>query len=95
MNKTDNLIMGLDIGSSKICCAICEIDGQGGLSLRGIGTSISGGLDNGLITDQEELQRAISRAISRAERESRVSTANVITNLPVKQIKFVKNVGIL
>jgi cell division protein FtsA len=95
MTKLDNLIMGLDIGSSKICCAICEIDDHGGLSLRGIGTSISGGMNNGVIEDKEELQRAISRAISRAEREAKVSTLNVVSNLPVRQIKFVKNIGIL
>lgn len=95
MNKSDNLVMGLDIGSSKICCAICEIDTQGILNLRGIGTSISGGLSKGEIVDEEELQRSLTRAISRAEREARVSTPNVITNLPVKQLQFVRNIGIL
>ena len=43
------------------------------------------------VEDEEELQRAISRSISRAEREAGLSTPHVISNIPVQQIKFVKN----
>mgnify|MGYP003336209173 CR=1 FL=1 len=94
MNRDTNIVMGLDIGSSKICAAVCEIDGAGELHVRGIGTSISAGLDKGRICDPEELQRAIRRAISKAEQEARVSSSYVIASIPLYQVQFVQNLGI-
>lgn len=96
MANLHNCVLGLDIGDSKICAVVCEIDAKREVHLRGIGTSISSGLSkSGTIEDSEELCRSIDRAIKRASRDATVSPTRVITNIPVYNMQFVRSVGVV
>ena len=46
---SDNVIVGLDIGTSKVCAAIGEFDSSGALVVTGVGTSPSFGLRRGVV----------------------------------------------
>jgi cell division protein FtsA len=92
-NSENNLIIGLDIGSSKICAAICEITSSEELNLRGIGKSIPAGINKGSITDPLELSKAIDRAISRASHNSNLKPTQIITNVPFNKIQSIHNMG--
>ena len=59
-------VLGLDIGSSKICAAVCDLATQGNLHIQGVGNSISSGMQQGRIVDADELRTAIERAVKRA-----------------------------
>jgi cell division protein FtsA len=89
------MVMGIDIGSSEICVAICEVDYSGELNLLSIGTSVTRGLTKGLVQDTVELQRSVERAIKRAERDVSVCPSRVITNVPPFGIQFAHNMGLL
>ena len=93
MKHHNNLIMGIDIGSAKVCVAICELSGQDELNLKGVGTSISSGVKRGKIIDYEDLSRSIDRAIQRAERQAGVRPFRVVANVPLAGIQFVHNSG--
>ena len=95
MAQNDNIVMGIDIGSSEICVSICEIDHSGELSLLSVGTSVSHGLFQGEISDQNELQRAIEKAVKRAEGEAGLHPTRIISNIPPAGIQFVHNMGLL
>ena len=92
-NSATNLVMGLDIGSAKICASICEVEPGGELNLLGVGTSISSGLRRGKIVDSEDLYRSIERAINRAERQCGVRPSKVVSNVPIIGMQFVHNTG--
>ena len=52
MNKPrdpKNLIVGLDIGTSKIVCIVAEATPEGGIDIIGMGTSPSRGLRRGVV----------------------------------------------
>jgi cell division protein FtsA len=83
MKINDNAILGLDIGSAKICAIICEIDHRQELHLKGVGTSVSAGIHRGKIIDIYELQHAISKAIFQAERIAQMKSLRVITTVPL------------
>jgi cell division protein FtsA len=91
----DNFIIGLDIGSSKICTAICEINPLGELNLRDIGTSVSSGIERGKITDAAELSKAIDRSIKRASQNLGFTPSKVITNIPFHGIQSIQNMGFI
>ena len=95
MANDSNYIMGIDIGSAKICVSICSIEADQELNLMGVGTSVTAGIKKGLITDTEELLRSLERAVKRAEREAQVRPTRVICNIPSHGMQFVQNVGIL
>ena len=58
----------LDMGSTKICCMIGEIDRQGELRLLGQGTHASAGMRAGEVTALTDLGDAIGQAVQSAER---------------------------
>lgn len=95
MEVNENVYLGIDIGSSKICASICELTSEGELQILGIGTSISNGISKGEITDSVELHKSLDRAIKRAEREAKTVTSNILVNLPYSSMEFIQNTGIL
>ncbi len=68
----DEIITGLDIGSSTIRVAVCKAspgaDGTPGLHVIGAVASPSGGMHKGAVSSMEEAVSAISKALEKAER---------------------------
>ena len=66
--KTDrNLIVGLDIGTSKVACIVGEINQEGDIEVVGLGTHPSKGLKKGVVVNLETTVQSIQRAIDEAE----------------------------
>lgn len=66
-NKNDNLIVGLDIGTSKVCAVAAEIDGKDTLNIVGVGTSKSEGLRKGVVVNIEKTVKSIKKAVEECE----------------------------
>ncbi|MFT5171644.1 MAG: cell division protein FtsA, partial [Candidatus Marinamargulisbacteria bacterium] len=95
MSLDSNLIVGLDVGSSKICVAICEMDADGDINLKSVATGVSAGITKGKITEKEELQLAIERTMRRVESEIGGRPNRVIASIPYSGIEFVHNIGLV
>jgi cell division protein FtsA len=65
--KSEPLIVGLDIGTTKICCIVGEIDPDGGLNVIGVGTAPSKGLRKGVVINIESTVQSIREAVEQAE----------------------------
>ncbi|NCP62239.1 MAG: cell division protein FtsA [Alphaproteobacteria bacterium] len=65
--SNETIVTGLDIGSSKVCCAIARIESSGDLTVLGYGYQGSKGLRGGMIIDMEALQDAVAHAVHGAE----------------------------
>ena len=72
----------LDMGSTKICCMIGEINRQGELRLLGQGTHASAGMRAGEVTALTDLGDAIGQAVQSAERAADLSITSVTVVLP-------------
>ena len=72
----------LDIGSSKICCMIGEIDKLGTLSLIGQGTHASAGMRAGEVNVLSEFSDAIGNCVQSAERAAGLSITSVSVVMP-------------
>lgn len=95
MNYNENAIVGIDIGSSKICAVVCEIDEQNELHVKGQGSSISSGIYRGKITDQQELERALIRAVHRAEQMANMRASKTLVNIPFYGFEFIRTIGLI
>ena len=62
-----NLLVGLDIGTSKIACLVGELKDDDQIEIIGIGTSASRGLKKGVVVDIESTVQSIQRAVEEAE----------------------------
>ena len=75
------LIAALDIGSSKICCLIAQIEESGRAAVVGIGHQLSRGVKSGAIIDMDEAELAILTAVHAAEKMSAETIDEVMVNL--------------
>ena len=72
-------ILAIDIGSTKICAIIAEID-EGKIQIQGQGISKSQGIKKGAITNIELASKAIKKAINDAKRiaGSNITSSNAL-----------------
>ncbi|MDP2057229.1 MAG: cell division protein FtsA, partial [Thiobacillus sp.] len=82
-----NLVVGLDIGTSKIVCIVAEINDEGALEIIGMGTSPSRGLRRGVVVNIEATVNAIQRALEEAELMADCKIREVYTGIAGSHIK--------
>src|SRR5438128_7538713 len=75
----ERVIVGIDVGTTKICGLVGELDRDGKLNIVGVGTCPSQGLRRGVVVNIEETVTSIAAALDRAERLSgkKITTAYV------------------
>ncbi len=66
------LIAGLDIGTTKICAVIAEIDDEDHMHILGMGQVPSRGLRRGIVVNVSEATTAIGEAVARAEQAAQM-----------------------
>ncbi len=71
MTKTqERIIVGMDVGTTKICTVVGEVGRGAALNVLGVGVAQSHGLAKGMVVDIAETVRSISLSLERAERLS-------------------------
>lgn len=71
---TEEIYIGLDIGSTKVCCIVgLHEDGAALPSVIGVGTAPTSGMRKGVVVDVEETVTSITAAVDEAERISGVA----------------------
>lgn len=66
MQREKEIVVGLDIGTTKICAVVGEVDGKD-INIVGIGTHPSVGLRKGVVVNIESTVESIKKAIEEAE----------------------------
>jgi len=90
--KSSDIIVGLDIGTTKIAAIVGEI-GADGLDIIGIGTHPSRGLKKGVIVNIDSTVAAIKQAITEAESMSGCQISQVYVGIAGGHIKGVNSTG--
>ncbi|QDX81429.1 cell division protein FtsA [Denitratisoma sp. DHT3] len=85
--ETKDLIVGLDIGTSKIVAIVAELDAEGRLGLLGTGSQDSDGLKKGMVVNIEATVNSISRAIQEVELMTGCKIKEVYTGIAGSHIK--------
>lgn len=91
----DNLLVGLDIGSTKICAVIGEINERGLIEIIGVGESKSEGLRRGVVINIETTLRSVAAAIEAAEMMSGREVHDVITGIAGAHIEGINSRGVV
>ena len=73
----DNIFVGLEIGTSKICAVVAEARHDGSLKIIGVGNAPARGVRKGEIVDFETAKRCVHDAIVDAEEKSDVEISEV------------------
>ncbi|GAL06480.1 cell division protein FtsA [Photobacterium aphoticum] len=81
------LIVGLDIGTSKVCALVGEILPNGEVNVIGEGSSPSNGMDKGGVNDLESVVKSVQGAIYKAELMADCQISSVFLSLSGKHIR--------
>ncbi|MCA2996964.1 MAG: cell division protein FtsA [Rhodocyclaceae bacterium] len=96
MNReTKNLIVALDIGTSKIVAIVAELTAEGTFDVLGIGQHPSRGLKKGVVVNIEDTVSGIQRALEEAELMADVKIRDVITGIAGSHIKSFNSHGMV
>ena len=97
MAKRDdrNLIVGLDIGTSKVVAIVAEISPESRLEVIGIGSSTSRGLKRGVVVNIESTVQSIQRAIEEAELMAGCEINSVYTGIAGSHVRSLNSHGIV
>ncbi len=90
---TENIVVGLDIGTTKICTVIGEIAADGVLDIIGEGTVPSDGLRKGVVVNLERTIAAIRQSIVAAERMAGVEVSHVWLGVAGSHLKAMTSHG--
>ncbi|MDR1576675.1 MAG: cell division protein FtsA [Deltaproteobacteria bacterium] len=66
--SSSDLLVGLDIGTTKICCLVGEPNDEGGIDIRGMGTAPSAGMRKGMVVNIDKTVASIRQAVELAQR---------------------------
>ncbi len=94
--KSDrNLIVGLDIGTSKVAAIVGEMKEDGEIEVVGIGTHPSRGLKKGVVVNLEATVQSIQRAIEEAEAMAGCRIQSVYAGIAGSHISSMNSHGIV
>ena len=66
----ERTIVGIDVGTTKVCTLVGEVDEEGALHIVGVGVVPSKGLRKGMVVNVSETTEAIAASVEKAERVS-------------------------
>ncbi len=94
--KTErNLIVGLDIGTSKVAAIVGELTSDGNIEIIGIGSTPSRGLKKGVVVNLESTVQSIQRAIEEAELMAGCQIKSVYAGIAGSHIRSLNSHGIV
>jgi len=93
--KKENIIVGLDVGTTKICAVVGEVVEGNKIDIIGIGTSPSKGLRKGVVTNIESTVESIKKAVEEAELMAGVEINSVYAGIAGGHIKSFNSRGVI
>jgi cell division protein FtsA len=93
--ESKNLIVGLDIGTSKVVAVVAELFPDGRLEVVGMGSHESKGLKKGVVVNIEATVNAIQRALEEAELMADCKIQRVYTGIAGSHIRSFNSTGMV
>lgn len=94
-DNTESMIVGLDIGTSKVVAIVGEITKDGKLEIVGLGSHPSRGLKKGVVVDIESTVQSIQRAVEDAELMAGCRIHSVYAGIAGSHIRSLNSHGIV
>lgn len=96
MSKSTDIIVGLDIGTTKVCAIVGQMTENGKINVLGMGKAPSmGGVSRGMVANIGRAEAAIRAAIEEAKRQSQVDIKTVFVGIAGQHIQSRQHNGIL
>jgi len=92
---TDDIVVGLDIGSGKVCTVIGELGENDQIEIIGVGTAPSLGIRKGVIVDLDQAIQSVKESIESAERMAGIRINSAFVSIAGSHITSVNSKGVI
>jgi cell division protein FtsA len=92
---SDPVVVGIDVGSNKICTLVARLEGESDQRILGVGIEPSHGIKSGAVVDLAAASQSIARSIEKAERTSGLEITSAIVSLAGSQVSGINSRGVV
>jgi len=89
------IVVGLDIGTSKICTLVARVENGTNLRILGVGIEPSQGIRRGTVVDINSASQSIARSIEKAERTSGYEINSALVSLAGSHVSSMNSRGVV
>ena len=94
MKKRSNLT-SIDVGTTKVCTTIADIDNGGGIRVTGVGVTPSQGLHKGLVVNINDARESIRESVKKAEQASNYKVESAYIGVTGRHVSSLNNRGVV
>jgi len=91
----ESIVVGIDIGTTKICTLVARVEDQRRLRILGVGVEPSQGIRKGVVVDLAAAAQAIARSKEKAERSSGFEITSALISLAGSHVSSVNSRGVV
>ncbi len=95
MEEQDRIVVGLDMGTTKICAIVASLDAHDRIHILGVGKAPSEGLNRGVIINIDKTVNAIKSAIEQAQLASGIEVNSVNVGIAGDHIRSMRSKGVV
>ncbi|HEY56908.1 MAG TPA: cell division protein FtsA, partial [Dehalococcoidia bacterium] len=93
--KKRTTLASIDVGTTKVCTIIAEVDGSGGLRIVGVGITPSNGLHKGLVVNISEARESIRESVRKAEQACGYKVESAYVGVTGRHVTSTNNRGVV
>ncbi len=93
--EAEKIIVGLDIGTTKICAIVGKRNEYGKINILGVGKAHSDGVSRGVVVNIEKTVQAIREAVAEAEKQSGIKIEVVHVGIAGEHVRSMQHKGLI
>ena len=91
----ERIVVGLDIGTTKVCAVVAAVDHLGCINILGVGVAGSEGLNRGVVVNIDKTVAAVRQALEEASRTAGVEIRSVIVGIAGDHVQSFPMSGVI
>ena len=95
MRMEESIVVGIDIGTTKICTLVARVEGSNRLRILGVGIEPSAGIRKGGIIDINSASQSIIRSVEKAQRTSGLEINSALVSLAGNHVTSFNSRGVV
>ena len=89
------ILTAIDVGTTKVCTAIAEVNDGGVIRVAGVGVTSSNGLHKGLVVNISEARESIRESVRKAEQSSGYKVESAYIGVTGRHVSSMNNRGVV
>jgi cell division protein FtsA len=91
----DNIVVGIDVGTTKTCTLVAGMEGEDTMRILGVGIAPSEGIRKGVIVDLVSASQAIASSVEQAQQTSGLEVTSALVSLAGAHVASVNSRGVV